>query len=84
MRDCGFWIAFAMSGVVALIGSLPLYELVSNDRLVVLALPGMLASMAVSRNVHAFSATLSLVFAWTFWLVLFLLMRKLWRRIHAA
>lgn len=82
--DRTFWLEVAAAGVVAGAGSLRLFGLLESNVLLLLAFPGMLASMLLFGDVHSFSPTWALVFAWLFWLLVFTVGRRVWVRLHAA
>jgi hypothetical protein len=61
----------SLSGAIAIISALPILEMCSDSSIcgyfVFFAFPGILLSMAVSGNVHAFNPRLVVVFNWIFY-----------------
>ncbi|MDW5266312.1 MULTISPECIES: hypothetical protein [Acidobacteriaceae] len=68
-----------ISGVIAIISALPVFDVDIGSIFVVLAFPGMLLSMAVSGNVHAFNRWLVVLFNWIIYAFIFIALRKVIR-----
>lgn len=66
-----------------MLSALPVFELCSDSRfcavLVVIGIPGMLLSAAVSGNIHVFNPWLVLLFSWLLYALLLLALEKLIR-----
>jgi len=78
-----FWIVLLSAGCIAVVSTLPMFDIWYADPFIVLALPGMILSMAIAQNVHAFSPVLSLLFTWLFYVAMIFLGLKLVRRFRA-
>jgi hypothetical protein len=72
-----------LSGVIAIVSVLPILEIVPDTPpfgyMIVLAVPGIVFSAAVSRNIHSFSSWLVVLFNWIFYAVIFIALRKVMR-----
>jgi hypothetical protein len=66
-----------ISGVIAIISALPVFfDVDIGNIFLVFAFPGMLLSMAVSGNVHAFNRWLVVLFNWIIYALIFIVLRK--------
>jgi predicted tellurium resistance membrane protein TerC len=80
--DRGLWIASAVFAVLVLIGIPTLVGWTDSEGLLIFAFPGMMIASMLTQNLHDPNPFLSVLCAWAFWMIAFVLGRKLWRKIR--
>ena len=81
--DRAFWITIAVCAIVAMLGCIPLFVDIDAQGLLVLAFPGMFMS-AMLTNIHDPNPYFAFVFAWGFWVLVFVIGRKIWETFRAS
>jgi hypothetical protein len=76
-----------IGGAIAGVSALPIFEVCPDSNFIcaifiVFAFPGMMMSMGVSGNVHAFSPWLVVLFNWIFYALVLMILQKLIRIFH--
>jgi hypothetical protein len=69
----------SISGVIAIVSALPTLGVGTDSILIVFSFPGMLLSMGVSGNVHAFNPWLVVLFNWIFYALILMALLKVVR-----